>query len=85
MAKDGLSLALDGLVDENVQDQIEEVPVLGKIPVLGFLFRRQASGRSRTEVIVVIRPYILSTPLEAEESSKRLTDATSLHPKAPDL
>jgi hypothetical protein len=33
----------------------------------------------------VIRPYILSTPSEAEEASRHLTDATSLHPIAPDL
>jgi hypothetical protein len=35
--------------------------------------------------VVVIRPYILSTPSEAQDVSKRLTDATSLHPIAPDL
>jgi general secretion pathway protein D len=85
VAKDGLSLALGGLIDETVTNQNEQVPVLGDLPYLGFLFRRQTTGRNRTEVIVVIRPYILSTPSEAQEISKRLTDATSLHPIAPDL
>jgi general secretion pathway protein D len=85
VAKDGLSLALGGLIDETVTDQNEQVPILGDLPYLGFLFRRQTTGRNRTEVIVVIRPYILSTPSEAEAASRHLTDATSLHPIAPDL
>jgi general secretion pathway protein D len=85
VAKDGLSLALGGLIDESVQNQNEQVPILGDLPYLGFLFRRQSIGRTRNEVVVVIRPYILSTPSEAQDVSKRLTDATSLHPIAPDL
>jgi general secretion pathway protein D len=85
VAKDGLSLALGGLIDETLTNQNEQVPILGDLPYLGFLFRRQNIGRTRNEVIVVIRPYILSTPSEAQEASKRLTDATSLHPIAPDL
>jgi general secretion pathway protein D len=85
VAKDGLSLALGGLIDETVTDQREEVPVLGQLPLLGILFRRQTTGRTRSEVIVVIRPYVLSTPSEAEAAGKRLVQASSLHPKSPDL
>jgi general secretion pathway protein D len=85
VAKDGLSLALGGLIDETVTDQREEVPILGQLPLLGVLFRRQSTGRTRSEVIVVIRPYVLSTPSEAEEAGKRIVQASSLHPKAPAL
>lgn len=80
VAKDGLSLALGGLITENVTDQREEVPVLGEIPGLGILFRRQITGRTRSEVIVVIRPFILSTPSESEASARAITEANSLHP-----
>ena len=82
VAKDGLSLALGGLITENVTDQREEVPVLGEIPGLGLLFRRQVTGRTRSEVIVVIRPFILSTPSESEASARAIIEANSLHPIA---
>jgi general secretion pathway protein D len=85
IAKDGLTLALGGLIEESLEDTREQVPVLGKIPVLGFFFRRQATGRSRRELVVVIRPYVLSTPLEAEMVGRRMTEALTLHPKEPEL
>ena len=85
IAKDGLTLALGGLIEESLEDIREQVPVLGKIPVLGFFFRRQATGRARRELVVVIRPYVLSTPLEAEMLARRMTDALTLHPKEPEL
>jgi general secretion pathway protein D len=85
VAKDGLSLALGGLIEEGVNDIREEVPVVGKIPVLGFFFRRQATGRFRRELIIVIRPYVLSTPVEGESLSKRLTESLAIHPKADEL
>jgi len=85
VAKDGLSLAMGGLIEEGLQDNREEVPVLGQLPLVGILFRRQSTGRYRRETIIVIRPYILSTPSEAEDAGKRLTAANSLHPKTPEL
>ena len=85
VAKDGLSLAMGGLIEEGVQDTREEVPVLGQLPLVGILFRRQSTGRFRRETIIVIRPFILSTPSEAELVGKRLLAANSLHPKSPDL
>jgi general secretion pathway protein D len=85
VAKDGLSLAMGGLIEEGLNDQREQVPLLGRLPVLGFFFRRQATGRFRRELIIVVRPYILSTPIEGEALSKRLTESLALHPKAGEL
>ena len=83
IAKDGLSLAMGGLIDETVTDTREEVPVLGQLPYVGFLFRRQVTGRSRSEVIIVIRPFIITTPVRKPRGAgKRVTDANSIHPKA---
>ena len=85
VAKDGLSLALGGMIEESVSDQREGVPVLGRLPGVGILFRRQNTGRGRKEIIIVVRPYILSTPAEAEAVGKRVVDAHSTHPKTCEL
>jgi general secretion pathway protein D len=84
IAKDGLMVAVGGLIEDSLRDQRAQVPVLGRIPVLGIPFRRQNTGRNRRELIVLCRPHILSTPSEAEELSKKLVKELSLHPKAPD-
>lgn len=85
VGKDQLCVAVGGLIEEQVRDQRSMVPGIGKVPVLGFFFRRQNSNRSRRELIVMIRPHIVSTPAEAEEISKKLGIELSVHPKFPDV
>ena len=83
VAKDGMTVALGGLIDESANDNRQEVPVLGKLPVLGILFRDQITGRGRTELVLMIRPYIFNTPQEASFLSDQLVGELSLHPSAP--
>ena len=84
VAKDGLMLAVGGLIEEQVTDIRSEVPILGKMPGLGFFFRRQETGRSRNELIIMIRPHVLNTPAESEAMSKDLVQSLSIHPNAND-
>ena len=82
VAKDGLAVAVGGLIDESLSDSRTEVPVLGKVPGLGFFFRRQSSTRTRTELVLIIRPFVLTTPHEATDVCKTLVDSLSIHPNA---
>lgn len=82
VAKDGLTVALGGLITEGVADSRAEVPVIGKLPVIGFFFRREVSIRSRNELVVLIRPYVFNTPSESALLSADLVPDNSLHPKA---
>lgn len=84
IAQDGLAVVLGGLIEEAVADRREQVPVLGKVPGLGFFFRRQNSGRSRSELVIMVRPYVFNTPAEAAAVSQELMCDLSLHPNAPD-
>jgi type II secretory pathway component GspD/PulD (secretin) len=84
VAKDGLAVAIGGLIQENLVDNREEVPLLGKIPVIGFFFRRQQSNRTRTELVVIIRPYVFNTPAESAALSRDLLPELSLHPMVPE-
>ena len=84
IAKDELMVAVGGLIEDNVHDQRSQVPVLGRIPVLGIPFRKQATGRERHELIVLCKPHILSTPAEAQALSQKLMLELSLHPSSPD-
>ena len=83
VAQDGLAIALGGLIQEGVSDMRSEVPVLGKVPYLGFFFRRQLTERTRTELVVMIRPFVLTTPCEAADVSRSMLEAISIHPLVP--
>jgi general secretion pathway protein D len=81
---DGLTVAIGGLIQDNVTDNRAEVPILGKLPIIGFFFRQQNSVRSRTELVILIRPYVFSTPCESAATSCKLMQQLSIHPKAVD-
>jgi general secretion pathway protein D len=79
-AKDGLYVAVGGLIEESEREKINRIPVLGRIPLLGFLFRSTEKEKSRSELIVLIRPHVINTPAEGEEISRKLLDQLSAHP-----
>jgi general secretion pathway protein D len=83
VAKDGLTVAVGGLIEEELRDHREEPPIISKIPYLGFLFRRQTSRRGRREHVILIRPYVFFTPVEAAALSRDLVSDLSAHPMAP--
>ncbi|MGH1455058.1 MAG: type II secretion system secretin GspD [Paracoccaceae bacterium] len=56
---DGQTLTLGGLVQERDNKTRAEVPGLGRIPVVGGLFRNKESSKKRTELIIMIRPLVV--------------------------
>lgn len=83
VAKDGLTVALGGLINETISDNRSQVPILGKLPIVGIMFRNQNTGKTRTETVVMICPYIFNTPQETAAVSADLVRELSLHPKSP--
>jgi len=84
VARDGMAVALGGLIEETVSDSKDQIPVLGNLPGVGFLFRRQSSQRSRSELVVVIRPYVFNTPSESAATTHAMLSELSVHPNSPD-
>lgn len=82
VAKDGLAVVLGGLIEDEVADDRQQVPGIGKLPVLGFFFRRQETGRTRRELVVMIRPYVFNTPAESASISQELLHQLSVHPNS---
>ena len=56
---DGAIIALGGLVQDSYESGEEKVPLLGDIPLAGSLFRYDSRKRSKTNLIVFLRPVIL--------------------------
>ena len=55
----GDTVVIGGLLDENVQESVSKVPLLGDIPILGHLFRSTSSKKTKKNLMVFLRPTII--------------------------
>ncbi|MFC6635649.1 type II secretion system secretin GspD [Microbulbifer taiwanensis] len=75
---DGAILVLGGLIEDKVVESVSKVPLLGDIPGIGRLFRNSSKAVDKTNLMVFLRPKILSTQVAGyEETRKRYLDLQS--------
>jgi pilus assembly protein CpaC len=55
----GATLAIGGLIEDRVRQQINALPGLGNIPILGALFRSRDFVHSQTELVILVTPFIV--------------------------
>ena len=56
--RNGETLVIGGLISEEEQKQLQQIPFLSKIPLLGALFRNHYNSKSKTEVIMLLTPHL---------------------------
>lgn len=59
LANDGEIVVLGGLIQENVQDSSNRIPILGSIPILGNLFKFQSTNVLKSNLMVFLRAKIM--------------------------
>lgn len=67
--RDGATVMLGGLISETATDSDSGVPGLKDIPGLGHLFKKSGQTRARTELVILITPYIINDSGEAEAAT----------------
>jgi len=65
LVDDGGMIVLGGLIEDRLTESESRVPFLGKIPVIGALFRVRSTQKTKTNLMVFIRPRVIRTPEEA--------------------
>jgi pilus assembly protein CpaC len=55
----GQSLAIAGLIQNNMRTDAQKYPGLGDIPILGSLFRSNGFRRNETELVIIVTPYLV--------------------------
>ena len=55
----GQSFAIAGLIQSNDSNNVQKLPWLGDIPILGQLFRSNQFQRQQTELVIVVTPYVV--------------------------
>ncbi len=57
--KHGNTVVIGGLIKEDDTETVQKVPLLGDIPILGYLFKNKSINKSRSEVLIFLSPEIL--------------------------
>jgi general secretion pathway protein D len=73
--KDRETMVIGGLIRDNVTATTSKVPLLGDIPILGWLFKYKTSKVEKVNLMIFITPYIIKNEADAAELTKRKGDA----------
>ncbi|MHC4221048.1 MAG: type II secretion system secretin GspD [Planctomycetota bacterium] len=64
--KDGQTIVIGGLIEDQLTESVEKVPLLGDIPLLGFLFQRTIKEKEKTELLIFLTPHVASNDDQLE-------------------
>jgi len=65
LIKDGNTLVLGGLIQDNVNNNDTSVPFLGHLPIIGELFRARNTSKTKTDFLIFLQPHILRDDKQA--------------------
>lgn len=70
------TVVLGGLVRKYTNKSASKIPLLGDIPLIGWLFSIHDNTDTRSELLVLLTPYVLTNPDQAQHEAKRVYDAS---------
>jgi general secretion pathway protein D len=76
--RDGGSIVLGGLMSHRQTNSDDGVPYLKDVPVLGNLFKSQSKRKNKTELVLMIVPYIVGSDQRAQELTQAIGDNLEL-------
>jgi general secretion pathway protein D len=71
VVRDQQTVVIGGLMQEKDRTNISSVPILGDIPLLGHLFRYTTKQKVKTNLLVMLTPYIIKDQLDLEQIRER--------------
>jgi len=82
---DRATVVISGLMREDVVKEESRVPVLGRLPLLGFLFRSTSERTRKTNLLIFVTPYLVTDAADDAEATRRWEGRTGLssQPAAP--
>jgi general secretion pathway protein D len=75
VVKDQQTMVIGGLIRDNVTSSTSKVPLLGDIPILGWLFKFKTTKVEKTNLMIFITPYIIKTEADIAELTKKKGNA----------
>lgn len=80
-AASGQTIALGGIIREELQEYEKKVPLLGDIPGVGFFFKDISDSKKKTETVILLTPHIIRHPELAAAETRDFLERRSSHPQ----
>jgi len=77
----GATIVLGGLIMDNNQDNRTGIPILGRLPLVGALFRSTNKSKMRNELVILMRPEVSLTKLDLYRLRQKNEDRTHFGPE----
>jgi len=74
------TIVLGGLITRTISASGAGVPLLGRVPILGYLFKQNTKQNDRSELVVLIRPVVMTAPGETMDNSKTERERLMIEP-----
>lgn len=75
VVRDQQTMVIGGLIRDNVTSSTSKVPLLGDIPILGWLFKFKTTKVEKVNLMIFITPYIIKNESDVAELTKKKGDA----------
>ncbi len=70
VVKDKETVVIGGLIQDNEQEMVYKVPLLGDIPLLGWLFKTKSKVRNKTNLMIMLTPHIVKNAEDLAEMTR---------------
>lgn len=81
---DGDTVIISGLIREDIIQKEVKIPILGSIPLLGFLFRHTEEAMERTNLLIFVTPHATTDAAKRAELDRDITSRTVLEGLKPE-
>ena len=81
IVKNGESIIIGGLVKDKSGNSVNKVPILGDIPILGHAFRYRDKSLDKTNLIVILTPYIIDKTIQLSSLKEALGKLNDIEQK----
>ena len=77
----GQTVVIGGLMQDNISETTRKTPILGSIPLIGLAFRHKEKSNEKTELLMFLTPYVVSTGRELRDISMVEKNKSKLIPE----
>jgi type II secretory pathway component GspD/PulD (secretin) len=78
--KDGQTVVIGGLIQDRYERIERKIPFLGDIPIIGPIFRNKTEAASKTELLIVLTPHVVTTPKAIDNQTESAMNKATLPP-----
>jgi type II secretory pathway component GspD/PulD (secretin) len=79
---DGQTVVIGGMMQNSRSSTDSKIPILGDIPLIGALFHHKLSANTKTELIILLTPYVVRSPTDLARMSQDERGRAKNSPKA---